>query len=71
MAAGDYIYANTQMSFSARDAEPAGSADKLIKGLYHETELLAIQTAMDNQMNTNTPEMLGTLSTGTIDGGVY
>ena len=71
MATNDYIYANTQMTFSARDAEPAGSNDKIVRGLYHETELLAIEAAMNLQINTNNPEMVGTLSSGTIDGGVY
>ena len=71
MAVNDYVYANTQMTFSNRDAEPAGSADKLIQGVYHEIELLAIQDAMDNQINTNNPVMAGTLSSGTIDGGTY
>jgi len=71
MAIGDYIYSNTQTSFSTRDSLPAGDAAKLVKGVYHEIELQAIQAAMDNQMNSGTPSMTGTLSTGIISGGTF
>mgnify|MGYP003638521173 CR=1 FL=1 len=71
MATGDYTYAATQQTFSTRDGLASGNADKTIKGIYHEIELQAIETAMDNQMNTNSPVMAGTLSTGTINGGTF
>ena len=71
MATGDYVYAQTQPSFSTRDGYASGNPGKIVKGVYHEIELEAIQSAMDVQINTNSPEMSGTLSTGTIDGGTY
>lgn len=72
MATNDYEYPRAgTLSFTDRDAEPVGSPDKQLRGLWHHNELVLIKSAMDDQVNTNNPVFVGTLSSGAIDGGTY
>ena len=68
--------------FAAKDSLPSGDSGKIIRGTEFSTEFTNIATAVASKANTASPTFTGTvtipaltftgtLSTGTIDGGVY
>jgi len=69
-------------NFTAKDSLPTGNTAKIIKGVDFDTEFDAIQTAVASKSDSNSPTFTGTvtaatvtvsgtLTAGTIDGGVY
>ena len=65
----DYNYSTGK--FSGKDTLPEGNADKTIKGVDFEPEFVAISTAVNSKMNSQNPVIIGTINTGTIDGGTF
>jgi hypothetical protein len=68
--------------FAAKDSLPSGDSGKIIRGTEFSTEFTNIATAVTSKANTASPTFTGTvtipaltftgtLTTGTIDGGVY
>ena len=68
--------------FAGKDQMPAGAALKVIRGVEFTTEFTDIATAILSKADIESPTftgtvvipnmtLTGTLSTGTIDGGVY
>ncbi len=68
--------------FAAKDSLPSGDSGKIIRGTEFSTEFTNIATAVTTKANTDSPvftgtvtipalTFTGTLTTGTIDGGVY
>ena len=68
--------------FAAKDSLPSGDSGKIIRGTEFSTEFTNIATAVTTKANVDSPTFTGTvtipaltftgtLSTGTIDGGVY
>jgi hypothetical protein len=68
--------------FAAKDSLPSGDAGKVIKGTEFETEFDDIATAVATKADLASPTFtgtvvipaltfIGTLATGTIDGGTY
>jgi hypothetical protein len=68
--------------FAAKDSLPSGDAGKVIKGTEFETEFDDIATAVATKADLASPTftgtvvipamiLIGTLATGTIDGGTY
>jgi hypothetical protein len=64
----DYIKAT---NFAVKDALVTGNPAKLVKGTELNSEFDAIATAVLTKINLNNPSFTGTMSGGTIDGGVY
>lgn len=69
-------------NFEAKDNLPSGDPAKVIKGAEFTTEFTNIATAVATKADTESPtftgtvtidnlNFVGTLSTGTIDGGTY
>ena len=69
-------------NFTAKDSLPTGNTAKIIKGAEFDTEFDAIQTAVASKSDSNSPTFTGTvtaatvtvsgtLTAGTIEGGVY
>jgi len=68
--------------FAAKDSLPTGDPSKIIKGTEINTEFANIQVAVNSKSDTASPtftgtvtaptlNVSGTLTAGTIDGGVY
>ena len=68
--------------FAAKDSLPSGDSGKIIRGTEFSTEFTNIATAVASKANTASPtftgtvtiadlNFIGTLETGTIDGGTY
>ena len=68
--------------FAAKDALPSGDPAKIIKGTDFSVEFNNIATAVASKANTDSPtftgvvtisdlNFVGTLDSGTIDGGTY
>ena len=68
--------------FAAKDSLPSGDSGKIIRGTEFSTEFTNIATAVTTKANVDSPvftgtvtipalTFTGTLTTGTIDGGVY
>ena len=68
--------------FAAKDSLPTGDPSKIIKGTEINTEFANIQVAVNSNSDTASPtftrtvtaptlNVSGTLTAGTIDGGVY
>jgi hypothetical protein len=64
----DYIKAT---NFAVKDDLVTGNPAKLVKGTEINTEFDAIATAVQTKINLNNPSFTGTMSGGTIDGGVF
>lgn len=64
----DYVKAT---NFAVKDTLTTGNPAKLIKGTEINSEFDAIATAVQTKINLNNPSFTGTMSGGTIDGGVY
>jgi hypothetical protein len=64
----DYIKAT---NFAVKDDLVTGNPAKLVKGTELNSEFDAIATAVQTKINLNNPSFTGTMSGGTIDGGVY
>jgi len=69
-------------NFAAKDTLPSGSSGKIIRGSEFTTEFTNIATAILSKADLSSPQFTGTvfipaltftgtLTTGTIDGGVY
>jgi len=69
-------------NFTAKDSLPTGNTAKIIRGVDFDGEFDAIQTAVASKSDSNSPTFTGTvtaatvtvsgtLTAGTIDGGVY
>lgn len=69
-------------NFTVKDTLPTGNTAKIIKGAEFDTEFDAIQTAVASKSDSNSPTFTGTvtaatvtvsgtLTAGTIEGGVY
>ena len=69
-------------NFADKDSLPSGDPAKIIKGSEFTVEFNNIATAVASKANTDSPtftgtvtiadlNFIGTLSTGTIDGGTY
>ena len=68
--------------FASKDTLPTGDPSKVIKGTEINTEFASIQVAVNSKADTASPtftgtvtaptlNVSGTLTAGTIDGGVY
>jgi len=68
--------------FASKDALPSGDPAKIIRGTYFSAEFNNIATAVASKANTDSPtftgvvtisdlNFVGTLDSGTIDGGTY
>ena len=68
--------------FAAKDSLPTGDPSKVIKGTEINTEFANVQVAVNSKSDTASPtftgtvtaptlNVSGTLTAGTIDGGVY
>jgi hypothetical protein len=64
----DYVKAT---NFAVKDDLTTGNPSKLVKGIEIDSEFNAIATAVQTKINLNNPSFTGTMSGGTIDGGVY
>lgn len=64
----DYVKAT---NFAVKDDLLSGNPAKLVKGTEIDSEFNAIATAVQTKINLNNPSFTGTMSGGTIDGGVY
>jgi hypothetical protein len=64
----DYVKAT---NFAVKDTLTTGNPAKLVKGTELNSEFDAIATAVQTKINLNNPSFTGTMSGGTIDGGVY
>lgn len=64
----DYVKAT---NFAVKDDLLTGNPAKLVKGVEIDSEFNAIATAVQTKINLNNPSFTGTMSGGTIDGGVY
>lgn len=64
----DYVKAT---NFAVKDDLLTGNPAKLVKGTELDSEFNAIATAVQTKVNLNNPSFTGTMSGGTIDGGVY
>lgn len=64
----DYVKAT---NFAVKDALTTGNPAKLVKGTELNSEFDAIATAVQTKIDLNNPSFTGTMSGGTIDGGVY
>jgi hypothetical protein len=64
----DYIKAT---NFAVKDDLVTGNPAKLVKGTEINAEFDAIATAVQTKINLNNPSFTGTMSGGTIDGGVF
>jgi hypothetical protein len=58
-------------NFAVKDTLLTGNPAKLVKGTEINTEFDNIATAVQTKIDTNNPSFTGTMSGGTIDGGVY
>jgi hypothetical protein len=64
----DYIKAT---NFAVKDDLVTGNPAKLVKGIELNSEFDAIATAVQTKIDLNNPSFTGTMSGGTIDGGVF
>lgn len=68
----DYTYPATGgPTFGERDALGIGNDAKIIRGVDFDPEFYSLVTSVNSKLNTQNPAFTGTMTGGTIDGGLY